>query len=346
MKLDIVPQELMNDFGVDVKYYAGYLCSCHALNHGSYDPKCGCLGGFRYKAPVEYRLIRTSIRYDKLTEKAGQILQGGCLLTVPKFLDKNNAQVTGKVDLSAGINLTINYNLRIGIDGSDPVTINCKTDAISVISVKIQEIIGRINTALGDGIAAETGVDGDLGTGYITIKSLTVGTTSRVRILKPTANDATFQILGLSESRYPFGYNWSNSGKIYLPVYNSLSIGDVFVLKKRYYRDSAICQKGVNDTIKAFDIQGVQSISKGSVIYRQGADYSVAGNVITWITGGTQPENGDFYAVEHLLPIQYIVYNDIGSDRGADDDQPAKKVMVALRNYINAQSLTIDNLGN
>lgn len=345
MNLNTIPQDLMDDFGVIVKYYSGYLCSCYGSYNGSYDPKCGCFGGFRYHSPIEYRLISTNIRYDKITEKAGTILQGGRLMTVPYMLDKNNAQITGKINLSAGINLSSEYNLNIGIDGNAAVEIDCSTDAGDPENVKIQTIIANINTALHDTCAFETDVNGNIGTGYITIRSLTAGESSKVKILKPSANDATYDILGLSESGYPYDYTWLNSGQIYLPIYNTLSVGDVFVMKNRFFRDSALCQRSVNDTIKAFDIENIEQISQKSTIYKPGVDYSVSGNIITWIDGGNSPEDGNYYSVEHRLPLQYIMHSDMGSDRGGDDDQPAKKVMVALRNYINAQSLTIDNLG-
>ena len=345
MKLSTVPQELIDDFGVVVKYYAGRICSCVAENDGSYDPTCGCMGGFRYKDSVEYKVIRSSIRYDKVTEKAGQVLQGGCLLTIPRQLSKHNAQITGKKDLSDGIDLTTEYRLKIAIDGGSAVEINCKSGAGDESDVKIHTIVNNINTALG-GIALETGADGDFGRGYITVKSLTVGENSRVSILKPSDNDATYDILGLGESQYPYDYNYKNSGNIYLPVYHSLSIGDVFVMKSRMFRDSAICQKGVNDTIKAFDINDVVTVSKKDTVYKHGVDYIVSGNTIVWLDGGSAPVSGQYYSVEHILPLQYIIYNDMGADRGADEDQPAKKVMAALRNYINTQTLTIDNLGS
>jgi hypothetical protein len=173
---------------------------------------------------------------------------------------------------------------------------------------------------------------------------LTVGEASKVNILKPTLDDATFDILGLGERGYPYNYTWSNSGRIYLPLYHSLSVGDVFVVKNRHFRDSYICQKGVNDVIKAFDIEAVEVISKQGTIYKNGIDYTVSGNTVTWIEGGDAPEDGEHYAVEYRLPLQYVVYQDMGADRGADADQTAKKVLAALRNYVNAQTLAIDNL--
>lgn len=344
LKLDTLPQDLLDDFGVVVKYYAGRICSCIGKSSGSYDPTCGCLGGFRYKDPVEYKLIRSSIRYDKLTEKAGQILQGGCLLTIPRKLRNHNAQVTGKKDLSSDANLTSKYKLKISIDDVTAVEINCKTDAGDDSHVKIRRILGNINTALSGEVAFESDIDGNIGHGYITIRSLTVGEGSKVRILKPSGNDATYDILGLSVTQYPYDYNISNTDEIYLPLYNSLSIGDVFVMKNRIFRDAAICQKGENDVIRAFDIEDIESISVKDTVYKPGVDYSFSGNTITWIGGGSSPSEGEYYSVEHLLPLQYIVFNDMGSDRGADDDQFAKKVMAALRNYINSQSLTIDYL--
>lgn len=345
MRLDTLPQDLLGDFGVVTKYYAGRICSCIGKNNGSYDPTCGCLGGFRYKEPVEYKLIRSSIRYDKLTEKAGQILQGGCLFTIPRKLTKHNAQITGSKDLSNGIDLTSEYKLKISIDDMTAIEINCKTDAGDESDVKIRRILSNINTALSGEVAFESDINGNIGHGYITIKSLIFGENSKVRILKPSGNDATYDILGLSESQYPYDYNINNTGEIYLPLYNSLSIGDVFVMKNRTFRDSAICQKGVNDIIRAFDIEDIELISVKDTIYKPGVDYSFSGNTITWIGGGSSPDEGEYYSVEHLLPLQYVVLPDMGADRGADDDQFAKKVMAALRNYINAQSLTIDYLG-
>lgn len=345
MKLNETPQDLIDDFGVVVKYYAGYLCSCTAQNNGAYDPTCGCLGGFRYHSPVEYRLISTNIRIDRITERSGQIFEGGRQFTIPYYLDQNNAQITGKVDLSAGVDLSTEYNLKVAIDEAEAATINCKAGAVDPDDVKIQTIIQNINEALGDNYAFETDSEGKYGTGYITIKSLTAGKSSKVRVLKPAANDGTFEILGLNENTYPYDYTWSNSGRIYLPLYHSISVGDVFVMKNRYFRDAAICKKGVNDIIKAFDVDSILSVTQKDTIYKPGIDYSVSGNTITWIEGGSAPENQTYYSVEHRLPLQYVLFRDMGSDRGGDDDQPAKKVMVALRNYINAQSLTIDNLG-
>lgn len=346
LKLDNVPSKLIDEFGVIAKYYPAHLCSCMAENHGAFDPTCGCYGGFRYGNGVEYRLIRTSIRYDKITERAGQILQGGCMLTIPKWLQRNNAQITGKKNISEGVNLSDDYMLLIAADDNEPVPIDCRDGASNPSNVKIQDIIDNINAVLQGGYAFETAANGDIGQGYITIRSQSAGENSRLRILKPAENDATYNILGLGEHEYPYMFNWNNSGIIYLPVYHSLAIGDVFVLKSRLFRDSAICQKAVNDVIKAFDIDNVVMVSKRDIIYRRGIDYDISGNTITWLEDGNAPDDGEFYTVEYSLPMQYVVYNDMGSDRGGDNDQPAKKVMAAFRNYINAQSLTIDHLGD
>jgi len=75
-----------------VDYYQGVLCSCRLDNNGQPDPDCGCIAGFRYKDPVTYRLLRTSVYYKELPAEAGLIYQGGCQFTIDRIAVEPNAQ--------------------------------------------------------------------------------------------------------------------------------------------------------------------------------------------------------------------------------------------------------------
>lgn len=84
-------QDMLDEFGVDCLYFQAN--TTPNLDGGR--PRLGAdsLYGFDYVAPVDARLIRTSIDYKFLHTPEGQIYQGGARFTIPKNLLINGQAV-------------------------------------------------------------------------------------------------------------------------------------------------------------------------------------------------------------------------------------------------------------
>lgn len=333
---------LIDEMGTIVKYYEGRLSSDVAQHGGSFDYQDSDTLGFYYKSPIEYRVLRSGINFRSITEKAGQILQGGCSLTIPRTLKNHHAVLVSKKAIATA-DLSTEKNITLKIDGGSKTTIDCSANAANVNAVTIAEIIENLNAAgLGE-IAYESGSDGDpIGTGYITIRSLKTGANSSIELNPSTSADAQYDILGIPETGQILSYKPSKAVIQYLDVYNKVSRGDVFVVDSRMRREGEILKKGEKDQLSAFDVKQVISVAKGNTVYKRGIDYSLSDTTISWIGGGNSPAAGDYYTVEYLCKANYIVYNDLASDRGTDDDKIPKRIHLALRQYANTQPLPID----
>lgn len=151
-------------------------------------------------------------------------------------------------------------------------------------------------------------------------------------------------------------------------VYDTISVGDVFVVNTRTRRDRDILQRGVRDFLHAFDVNDVLSIYQRGVKYRANVDYEVntykypfpfwyvgfktetdlnkgkfnIGGEIDWLAGGDSPEVNEFYSVEFLSKMQYIVWSDLAKDRGTENDQLPKHVICKLRQFINFGESQLD----
>lgn len=335
--------DLVYDRAVTMKYYEGRLCSCVAENDGHFDPADDCSYGFRYKDPIEYNLMRTLVDFGQMTEEAAKILQGGCTLSIPRLQQDHHAAVTGSVDFSLGtVDLTINKNLEVAIDDGTETSIDCSSQAADPAITTLSEIVLAINGAgLGE-IAYESDKDGNpRGTGYLAIRSLTVGSGSSVTILKPANADATKTILGLNVNLYPYRYTPKKNEYHFLLLHDSVSRGDVFVIANRTRRDGAILQRDVLDSIKAFDVERILTVAYKGTNYHRGIDYTLSGLTIQWISEKGPPTEAH-YSVEFLCKANYIVYNELAADRGSDDDEISKRVHLALRNYADFSVLPID----
>lgn len=338
--------KLINDMNVKVLYYEARLCHCVGANHGGYDPGDDCTNGFRYKPVVEYNLLRTSINFRRVSEKAGMILQGGCQITIPRFQLSHHAILTGK-DLSEGVDLSTGFNIKVQIDGGTATQINCALKAADNTDVSVAEVVYSINSGgLGE-IAYESGSDGDPdGADYVSLISLNAGTGSSIVFLPPDNGDATNLVFGLNPAKYPFRYIPHTTEGQFLRLYDRVSRGDVMVIDARSRRDNAILKRGTLDRIKSFDVTRITQVAKDETFYRESIDFTFDGSAFTWLSG-KGPATGENYIVEYLAKPNYVVFEELPTDRGADDDVIAKRIHLALRNYAEsglAMNLPIDRL--
>lgn len=115
------------------------------------------------------------------------------------------AKYTSTVDISATVDLSANYFIRLEVDQSG-TSLEISMRGAVPSQTTIVEIINAINVAIGEDIATETGPSGSTGYGYITLTSPTAGSgssTSEIKFLQPLSNDATAEVFGLSETSYP-----------------------------------------------------------------------------------------------------------------------------------------------
>jgi hypothetical protein len=142
--------------------------------------------------------------------------------------------------------------------------------------------------------------------------------------------------------------NYDPEAKTYADsdIFDLVARGDVFAVKGRRRRERAILKKGVDDRIPAFDVQRVIRVMVKGTSYAQGTDFDIdeANCQITWLGGGNAPAEGQFYTVEYECLIQYVVFMDLGMDRGSDTEILPKRFLCPLRQYVRFEANPIDSL--
>jgi len=333
IRLDTEIQVLIDDMSSKIFYRKGRLCSCVQANHGAPDPQHDCIDGFRYDAPIEYEVLRTAVDMRRQSEKAQRVLQGGSTITIPRKQLNHHAVITGSVDLSAGVDLSSVYNLKLVMDGGSQKEINAALYVANKSDVSLPEIVYSINSAGLGNIAYESGSTGDPNeSGYLTLRSLKAGSGSVLTLLLPSMADASSALLGVDPNFYPHRYIPSTTASQYIMLYDEISSGDIITLDLRTRRDTVVMKRGVQDQIKAFDIQRILSVSAEDQIYRENIDFTFSGNTITWLSGKGMANNVP-YTTEMLVNPNYIVFEEQASDRGSDIELVAKKIVLQLRNY-------------
>ena len=70
--------------GTSLKYHQARLCSCVGENDGQPDPADSCDNGWRFTAPVSYKLLRTAPKLRFMPSEWARIMQGGCQMSIPQ----------------------------------------------------------------------------------------------------------------------------------------------------------------------------------------------------------------------------------------------------------------------
>jgi hypothetical protein len=120
------------------------------------------------------------------------------------------ATMTGTADLSSPIDLSVNYNLKLSIDGATAVTVDCR--GATPAATTRAEIMTKLNAAGFGTIATASG-------NFIKLTSTTTGEDSSIVLTPPTANDALTLVLGLTiTSAYVYTYvggiGWFKVGEV------------------------------------------------------------------------------------------------------------------------------------
>lgn len=139
--------------------------------------------------------LASSLQFLAPAAQDATALLFGVAPTVVVGSDSAPGQFTGTADLSAGVDLSAQFNLSIGIDGAAPVTVNC-AGADPALS-ELPEIVAAINAGLGDDVARHNGRS-------LILASPTLGPASVIVIAEAATADASEILLGLS-SRQAFG---------------------------------------------------------------------------------------------------------------------------------------------
>lgn len=334
---------LVEDISTTVLYYEAEMCSCVAEN-GVPDPNDNCVEGWRYKPSVKYNLLRTQVNEKDKAGESGFFLSGGASFSIPRTAENHHAVVVS-TNLSTGIDLSTYKNIKIQIDGQAATEIDCSSGAVSSSSVTTDEIVNALNAGGLGKIAYKSGKDGNPSqSGYVTLRSNELGTSSVIIFLPPAADDATTRIFGIMPPIYPKYYSAKTSGLVYIPLYVKVSRGDVFVLENRTITQTDFLKKGSRDDIRAFDVKRIIVLKKKGTEYKKGIDYNLNGSTVSWIGSGTAPSTGEDYTVKYETLTNYIVFQDQADSRGADNDFAPRRITCALRNYIRLSPSPIDSL--
>lgn len=139
-------------------------------------------------------------------------------------------------------------------------------------------------------------------------------------------------------------FKYDNDNKI-VKAHSRVTHGDVIVIKNDIRRDRDFCVYGEKDSLWAFNVTQVLSVTtvnraKTELIeYKEGEDYEVVQNGATtgikWLEDGRHPEK--FYAVEFISSINYWVWEDMSKPRGSSDGDLPKVLFCRLRPYYNPE---------
>ncbi len=112
------------------------------------------------------------------------------------------AVATSTVTISGTIDLLTNYNIKVGMNGIAPITIDCRGG--SPAATTLAEIITEINTAFngaGGYGAPFAAVASNDGSDHLVLTApITTGAYASVEFTPPASNDALNEIMGLSEA--------------------------------------------------------------------------------------------------------------------------------------------------
>ena len=104
--------------------------------------------------------------------------------------DATHAQVTGKRNLSAGVDLQVIRFLRIGIDGQPPKDVDCLlASAADPINTTLEEIVAAINDALGAKVASHDD-------SFLSLTSPSLGEAGRISLEPHSSGDARLLLFG------------------------------------------------------------------------------------------------------------------------------------------------------
>jgi hypothetical protein len=113
-----------------------------------------------------------------------------------EYRGQNAEQVrfVGTVDLSGGADLSSASAIKLGLDGAEPVEIDCAANAADPGSVTLNEALIAINLALGRNVVTQDGA-------HLIVTSPTVGAGSQLLFDVPDAADATQILFGILAPR-------------------------------------------------------------------------------------------------------------------------------------------------
>jgi hypothetical protein len=103
----------------------------------------------------------------------------------------HGAQVVGTADLSRGVDLRLAPYLRLAVDGSAAIDVDCRVGVPRPHAAQPTDIVAAINTRLGGTVASSP--DGQ----HLVLTSPTVGSASSVALEPPRAGDALTSLLDL-----------------------------------------------------------------------------------------------------------------------------------------------------
>lgn len=142
--------------------------------------------------PLETTVRRRFVSRAAVTDEATQAIFG-FISREARGKAGTIAQIIGKADLSRGVNLSEVRYLRLSIDGCQAVDIDCAGQRPR--ATLIHEVVERINSGLGQDVAAHDGR-------YLMLSSPSTGTGSRIAIEPPRASDALDVLLGIEAGTY------------------------------------------------------------------------------------------------------------------------------------------------
>lgn len=110
--------------------------------------------------------------------------------------DARPAEVTGRVDLAGGADVSADRYLRVAVDGITIAEVVCA--GVDPAATTLDEIVNAINTALGEAIASHDGHE-------LTLRTSGTGVERSIEIQPAAANDAAERLFGLGAYGYYAG---------------------------------------------------------------------------------------------------------------------------------------------
>ena len=103
--------------------------------------------------------------------------------------DPQPARLVGKSTLSAGVDLSVARFLKLSLDDSPAITVDCAAQADSLFAATLCEIVKAINEGTGHSTASTDGV-------HLILDAPTAGLSSRITLERHSSGDAREALLG------------------------------------------------------------------------------------------------------------------------------------------------------
>lgn len=117
-------------------------------------------------------------------------------------------------------------------------------------------------------------------------------------------------------------------------AFTQIARGDVVVMKNDKRRDRDLCEMGRRDNLLAYNVSEILNVSERQILFEKDLDYKIdiqdKKTSIIWLNRNKPKQ---YYSVEYISDINYLVWDDMPKPRGSTDATLPREVYCRLRPY-------------